>query len=383
MAAGRDGRRSRDASLPSLRPAGDHRRRTSTRSPRRCASALITQGPLIAQFEEAIAELPRRPPRGRVLERDRGAARAPRSPRGSARATRSLDHAAQLRRLGQLRALPRRAAALRRHRPGDLEPRHRGGGCRGGDARRGPSSPVSFAGLPVDLEPLRGAARTASSSSRTPATRSARGAAGGRSAAPGGADMTVFSLHPVKAITTGEGGIVTDRERRAGRAPAALPHARDHEGARRPARRRTGGWYYDMQALGFNYRITDFQCALGLSQLDAARRAGSSGATRSPRAIASCSPTTTRIALPPAAPTGDCHGYHLFVVRVRAGRRGAAARVFDALRARGHRRAGPLHPDLPAPLLPRDARLPAGRAARRPRSYYAGAISLPMFPGDD
>ena len=49
-------------------------------------------------------------------------------------------------------------------------------------------------------------------------------------------------------------------------AAAHVPHPRHHEGGRRP-RAAEGAWYYEMRALGFNYRITDFQCALGLSQL--------------------------------------------------------------------------------------------------------------------
>ena len=78
--AARDGRRRRGPShdaddLPPVRPPGDLRRRTSRRSPRRCASRLITQGPTVERFERAIAELRRRASRRRLRERHRGAAR--------------------------------------------------------------------------------------------------------------------------------------------------------------------------------------------------------------------------------------------------------------------------------------------------------------------
>jgi UDP-4-amino-4,6-dideoxy-N-acetyl-beta-L-altrosamine transaminase len=80
-------------------------------------------------------------------------------------------------------------------------------------------------------------------------------------------DMAVFSFHPVKTITTGEGGAVTTND------PAlyeALTLLRSHGITKDPARLQAnpGPWHYEQQRLGFNYRITDLQCALGLSQLD-------------------------------------------------------------------------------------------------------------------
>jgi len=79
------------------------------------------------------------------------------------------------------------------------------------------------------------------------------------------ADMSAFSFHPVKHITTGEGGMVTT-----GDPDLALRmrQFRNH-GITTDQRQRAerGTWYYEMTALGYNYRITDFQCALGMSQL--------------------------------------------------------------------------------------------------------------------
>ncbi|RLA64058.1 MAG: UDP-4-amino-4,6-dideoxy-N-acetyl-beta-L-altrosamine transaminase [Epsilonproteobacteria bacterium] len=80
------------------------------------------------------------------------------------------------------------------------------------------------------------------------------------------ADMTVFSFHPVKHITTGEGGAVTTNN---DKFYEKLKMLRNH-GIDKPASDRHGsrrGWGYDMKYLGRNYRITDFQCALGISQL--------------------------------------------------------------------------------------------------------------------
>ena len=77
--------------------------------------------------------------------------------------------------------------------------------------------------------------------------------------------MTTFSLHPVKQITTAEGGVVTtDDERLA----AKLKLFRNH-GITTDARQResTGSWFYEMTTLGFNYRLSDLQCALGSAQL--------------------------------------------------------------------------------------------------------------------
>lgn len=85
------------------------------------------------------------------------------------------------------------------------------------------------------------------------------------------ADMTTFSFHPVKTLTTGEGGIlVTDNDGYAAKARLLRTHGMtrntdDFEGLGIESEQ--GPWYYEMRELGYNFRITDFQCALGLSQL--------------------------------------------------------------------------------------------------------------------
>lgn len=80
------------------------------------------------------------------------------------------------------------------------------------------------------------------------------------------ADMTVFSFHPVKHLTTGEGGMVATSD---ARLAETLRRFRNH-GISSEARQRqeSGQWFYEMVLLGFNYRLTDIACALGLSQLE-------------------------------------------------------------------------------------------------------------------
>jgi perosamine synthetase len=80
------------------------------------------------------------------------------------------------------------------------------------------------------------------------------------------ADMTVFSFHPVKHLTTGEGGMVTTNDENLAR---TLRRFRNHGiSSEAKERQETGKWFYEMVLLGFNYRLTDFACALGISQLE-------------------------------------------------------------------------------------------------------------------
>lgn len=78
-------------------------------------------------------------------------------------------------------------------------------------------------------------------------------------------DLTVFSFHPVKHITTGEGGMVlTNEEKYYNKLKEFRTHGITKD--TKKMEKNEGGWYYEMQHLGYNYRITDLQCALGLSQ---------------------------------------------------------------------------------------------------------------------
>jgi UDP-4-amino-4,6-dideoxy-N-acetyl-beta-L-altrosamine transaminase len=128
--------------------------------------------------------------------------------------------------------------------------------------------PVHFAGLPSDMASIgeiasrRGLRVIEDACHALGATE----ATGNGSTAKVGActysDMTVFSFHPVKSITTGEGGAVTTND---AELYERLKSFRNH-GMRKPvgdSRR----WFYEVEALGYNYRLTDIQCALGVSQL--------------------------------------------------------------------------------------------------------------------
>lgn len=80
-------------------------------------------------------------------------------------------------------------------------------------------------------------------------------------------DMTEFSFHPVKTITTGEGGIITTNNKDY---YTKLINFRTHcitKDVNQLVNKNAGGWYYEQQDLGFNYRLTDFQAALGISQM--------------------------------------------------------------------------------------------------------------------
>jgi UDP-4-amino-4,6-dideoxy-N-acetyl-beta-L-altrosamine transaminase len=236
--------------------------------------------------------------------------------------------------------------------------------------------PVSFAGLPVDLEPLRALADGVT------VIEDAAHALGGHRdgrpvGGPGGADITIFSLHPAKVMTTGEGGLATtEDDELCERMRLFRTHGITKHGISPSPEE--GRWYYEMQALGFNYRITDVQCALGLSQLerlDAWVGRRNEVAERYRELLAD----EDRITLPPAAPDSSLHGYHLFVIHVRDG---AAARLqtFDGLRAAG---LGVQVHYVPVYRLPyyRDRLRAPQDDCPNAEAYYWGAISLPMFPG--
>ena len=126
------------------------------------------------------------------------------------------------------------------------------------------------------------------------------------------ADMTVFSFHPVKHITTGEGGmIVTDNDVLDARLRLFRNHgiATDHK-----QRNEQGVWFYEMIELGYNYRITDFQCALGLSQLKKLpslienRRKIASYYDNAFASVSAIQPLTVKNQVQ--------HVYHLYVIRL-------------------------------------------------------------------
>ncbi|MDR6945972.1 UDP-4-amino-4,6-dideoxy-N-acetyl-beta-L-altrosamine transaminase [Pseudomonas sp. 2957] len=190
------------------------------------------------------------------------------------------------------------------------------------------------------------------------------------------AAMTVFSFHPVKIITSAEGGMVlTNRPALAERLQRLRSHGmtRDPEHMTEPSH---GPWYYQQIELGFNYRITDLQAALGLSQL---RKLDEFVARRRELAarydqLLAYLPLT----LPSAQPEADS-AWHLYVVRVQTERCNLSHRqVFEGLRNAG---IGVNLHYIPVHLQPyyRELGFAEGDFPEAER-YYAEAISLPLFP---
>lgn len=191
-------------------------------------------------------------------------------------------------------------------------------------------------------------------------------------------DMVVFSFHPVKAVATGEGGMVlTDRDDLADR----LRLLRSHGMAKDPAkleRREEGPWYYEMHEPGFNYRVSDLNCALGLAQL---RRLDAFLARR--RAIAGIYDAQLRdlpcTSLPPRETPDRC-AWHLYVLRVDFAALGKSRReVVDELRRRG---IGTQVHYFPVPLQPYYRRRWGFVPERFPSAgkHYEQALTIPLFP---
>ena len=209
------------------------------------------------------------------------------------------------------------------------------------------------------------------------------------------ADMTVFSFHAVKHVAMGEGGmIVTDDDTLA----AVMRQFRTHGITNDPARMTLvaqasdtdtlesagrnaatpAAWYYEMQDLGFNYRITDIQCALGLSQLAkldrfVARRRDI--ARRYTEAFAA-----SPLLVVPHQETDRENAWHLYMLRLRLERMAKTRRqVFEELRAKGigvHVHYIPLH------LQPyyRDRFGTKRGDFPEAEAYYDSALTVPLFP---
>lgn len=222
--------------------------------------------------------------------------------------------------------------------------------------------PVHYAGFPLDLTGLTERPRVVIEDAAHAIGATTRDGPVGNCAH---SDMTMFSFHPVKTITTGEGGAVTTNS---DELAEGLRRFRNHGIVPKPEE---GGWHYEIERLGFNYRITDLQAALGTTQLAKLDRfvARRNELAARYREMLSGLPVT----LPPEAPDGWRHGRHLFPVRVRD-----RANVYDRMRGAGigvqvhfipiYRH--PLYADLG--IDPAD--YPETEAA------YAELLSLPLFP---
>lgn len=172
--------------------------------------------------------------------------------------------------------------------------------------------PVDYTGLPLDHERL----KQISQKHDLWIIEDACHALGSKNCGNGQyADLTIFSFHPVKHLTTGEGGMITTNNKTLFE---KLKKLRTHGITKDPLQltEDQGGWYYEMQELGYNYRITDFQCALGLSQLK--RQAENLNkrkaiAVRYNELFSKNKSLAQKIELPVHTPE---HAYHLYVIRV-------------------------------------------------------------------
>jgi perosamine synthetase len=190
------------------------------------------------------------------------------------------------------------------------------------------------------------------------------------------ADLSTFSFHPVKHITTGEGGMITtDDLDLAQRMRVFRNHGitSDHR-----QRAEQGSWFYEMVDLGYNYRLTDLQCALGMSQL---RKLPAWVARRQEIARRYNAAFAEMPTVEPLGVRDDVsHAYHLYVIQLDLAQLQATrAEVFAALRAEGmgvnvHYIPVHLHPFYRERFGTGPGLCPVAEAA------YERLISLPMFP---
>ncbi len=235
--------------------------------------------------------------------------------------------------------------------------------------------PVSFAGYPVDMEAFRRLADEhglwlIEDACHAPGA-SFIDSKGKKHFTGNGkfADLTIFSFHPVKHITSGEGGMVTTNDPEL---YEKLLMLRSHGITKDPQRlnENHGGWYYEMQEMGYNYRLSDISCALGLSQLSRGRKGIEKRraiAVKYKNAFKNTSVKTIDV------PFGIGHAYHLYVIQVedRLG-------LYNYLKELGI--FAQIH-YVPVHTMPyyqqrgwQKGDMPKAEA------YYEKCLSLPMFP---
>lgn len=245
--------------------------------------------------------------------------------------------------------------------------------------------PVHFAGLPCDMPAIKAVADRVDACVIEDASH-ALGATypdGQRVGCCAHSLMTVFSFHPVKAIAAGEGGMVTTNDestyRRLLRLRShginklddkfQLPEQAGNNGVQYP-------WYYEMQELGFNYRITDIQCALAMSQaqkLDrfvARRRELAKSYDEGFRGMENCRPAQVEGV--------DRSAYHLYVLRINFDRINLSREQL-MLELRSRNIGSQVH-YIPVPMQPFYQRLGFNpEDYPHAQAYYREALSIPLF----
>ncbi len=188
-------------------------------------------------------------------------------------------------------------------------------------------------------------------------------------------DLTVFSFHPVKGITTGEGGAILTNNQGWYRAMKAfITHGVVRDSFLRKSH---GDWYFEMQDLGLNFRLTDFQSALGMSQLSRIEdflERRRQRVERYRKALGDCK--NLQLPLPDDATYQSA--WHLFVVRLQGTLVRRKAEIFRELRASG---IGVQVHHIPVHLHPfYEQRGYAQGSLPVAERFYEEAISLPLYP---
>jgi len=182
------------------------------------------------------------------------------------------------------------------------------------------------------------------------------------------ADLSIFSFHPVKHIATGEGGMITTNDEALFQKLLLL---RTHGITKNPnlLHENHGGWYYEMQELGYNYRLTDFQAALGISQLKRADE-GLSARRDIAQTYERAFKSNSKIEI---FPYNEGHAYHLYIIQV-SDRLG----LYNYLKE--HNIFAQVH-YIPVHTMPYYKQL-GFKVGDFPNSemYYAHCLSLPMYP---
>ena len=235
---------------------------------------------------------------------------------------------------------------------------------------------VDFAGLPAPIEELRGLIGDDIVLIEDAAQALGALASGEPVGSCRHSDMAVFSLHPVKSITGAEGGVVTTND--AGLAER-LREFRNHGfiADRNRLEQDPGGWHREQHVLGFNYRLSDVHSALAHSQLaklDRFIEARNRVAARYREALG----PVAELEMPPEAPPGSRHAYHLFVIWHRDGPE-ARRRLYDGLHERGILAQVHHVPVYFHPWYRRTYGYEAGLCPEAER-YYGACLSLPCYP---
>ena len=193
-------------------------------------------------------------------------------------------------------------------------------------------------------------------------------------------DMAIFSFHPVKPITTGEGGmVVTDNKEYYEKLLMFRTHGMTKESSKFKVQssKLIGNWYYEMQELGFNYRLTDFQCVLGISQLrklDKFIQRRREIVKRYNEAFKNIDEIITPYEKPEVK-----SGWHIYVIRLSLDKLKATRReIFEALRAEN---IGVQVHYIPVYYHPYYKKLGYQKGiCPKAEKYYEEAITLPVFP---